>query len=136
MRDKFTLWRRQKKVLHTSGATSAVCILTLNCTISTRDPYSMRAKRRDANARSYGKQERRADPEVWRFIVLVRGMVHFLVMGSDWRQDGAGQAMFVGRLEAVAEFVRPRSEDATRGVFRRRARTSQEERALHPRIHT
>ena len=107
-----------------------------NCTISTRDPYSMRATRRDANARSYGKQERRADPEVWRFIVLVRGMVHFLVMGSDWRQDGAGQAMFVGRLEAVAEFVRPRSEDATRGVFRRRARTSQEERALSPRIHT
>ena len=72
----------------------------LNCTISTRDPYSMRAKRRDPNARSVGKQERRVDPEVWRLIVPARGMVHFEVMGSDWREDGAGQAMFAGRREA------------------------------------
>ena len=71
-----------------------------NCTISTRDPYSMRAKRRDANARSYGKQERRADPEVWRFAVLALGVVHFEVMGSDCRQHSAGQAIFVGRTEA------------------------------------
>ena len=48
-----------------------------------------------------GKQKRRGDRKVWWFIVLARGKVHFEVMGSAWRQDGAGQALFVERLEAL-----------------------------------
>ena len=48
-----------------------------------------------------GKQKRSGDRKVWWFTVLARGVVHFEVMGSDWDQDGAGQAAFVGKLEAI-----------------------------------
>ena len=48
-----------------------------------------------------GKQKRDGDRKVWWFTVLARGVVHFEVMGSDWEQDGAGQAAFVGRLESI-----------------------------------
>ena len=48
-----------------------------------------------------GKQKRRDDRKVWWFTVLARGVTHFEVMGSDWSQDGAGQAKFVESLEAI-----------------------------------
>ena len=60
-----------------------------------------RFQSRNMRASPYAnKQARRGDRKVWWHLVLTRGRVHYEVMGAGWKQDGAGQAAFVDRLEA------------------------------------
>ena len=47
------------------------------------------------------KQTQFGDRKIWWFIMLFRGKVHYEIMGSDWRQTGAGVAHMVGRLQGV-----------------------------------
>ena len=58
-----------------------------------------RLQSRNLRASPYAnKQTRSGDRKVWWHLVLTRGNVHIEVMGSEWTQDGAGQAAFVERL--------------------------------------
>ena len=47
------------------------------------------------------KQAQFGDRKIWWFIVMFRGVVHYEIMGSEWKQTGAGMAEFVGRLDSV-----------------------------------
>ena len=47
------------------------------------------------------KQTQFGDRKIWWFIVLFRGKVHYEIMGSDWKQTGAGVAQMVARLERI-----------------------------------
>jgi hypothetical protein len=48
-----------------------------------------------------GKQAQWGDQRVWWFVVLTRGKVKLVHMGTDWQQTGAGMARFVNKLPVV-----------------------------------
>ena len=50
-----------------------------------------------------GKQERWGDRKLWWYVVLARGKVHVEVMPDSWQQNGAGQAVLVGRLPYILD---------------------------------
>lgn len=51
------------------------------------------------------------------FMVLARGVVHVEVMPDDWALNGAGLAMFVGRLPAVLHRMLGKEARLPRNVF-------------------
>ena len=62
----------------------------------------MRGYSRNMRSSPYGAhQQQFGDRKVWWFVVLVRGRVHFEVMGHEWRQTGAGMSEFVARLPSI-----------------------------------
>ena len=63
-----------------------------------------RFQSRNMRASPYAnKQTRGGDRKVWWHLVLTRGQVHYEVMGAQWKQNGAGQAAFVDRLETYLQ---------------------------------
>lgn len=58
-----------------------------------------RISSRNLRASPYaGKQARGGDRKVWWHIVVARGIVHYELMGSEWEQNGEGQAAFIDGL--------------------------------------
>ena len=49
------------------------------------------------------KQTQFGDKKIWWFTVMFRGKVHYEIMGSDWKQTGAGVALLVARLERILQ---------------------------------
>ena len=61
-----------------------------------------KAESRNLLASPYAtKQSQFGDKKIWWFIMLFRGKVHYEIMGSDWKQAGAGVSLLVARLERI-----------------------------------
>jgi len=63
------------------------------------------------------KQKQGGDRRVWWFVVMIRGHVHFEVMGHEWTQTGEGIAEFVGRLEGLCERYVEKGDNFPRILF-------------------
>jgi hypothetical protein len=73
---------------------------------------------RNCKASPYAtKQCQFGDRKIWWMIVMVRGHVHFEILGDRWVQCGAGMADFVGRLEGICKQYLDSDEALPRIVF-------------------
>ena len=50
-----------------------------------------------------GKQAQWGDEKAWWFVVLTRGKVKLVNMGTEWQQTGKGMAQFVDKLPGVLD---------------------------------
>ena len=60
-----------------------------------------RANSKNLRAPGYSRQKSWGDERLWYMLLVTRGLIHIEFLGTEWKENGEGQALFIRRLRGI-----------------------------------